>query len=418
MTLLPKNNFFAIYQGIRKEVWILALVSLINRIGAMVLPFLSIYLSESRGFSFKEIGWIMSCFGVGSIIGTWLGGKLTDRIGFYPVIIFSLLTSGIGFFFLKDLDAFEWICVGFFMMSLLSDLIRPAIFVAINNYSTEDNRTRSITLIRLAINLGFAFGPATGGLLIASFGYASLFWVDGISCLFAMLVFTFALSPSNNPVSNKVKSSVSEKNRSPYKDKTYLIFILSLTLFALIFIQYFSSVLLFYKDVHRLDEATIGFLISSNGVVIFLLEMPLMHWLEKQKKYSKMQIMIGAVLFVLISYVLLIISFNILLLFIGLMFLTIGEMLMFPLSNSEAMKRASGKNQGDYMALYSITFSIAHLLGHNLGMQSIDFLGYDLTWTSMIIGLIICIALLKIYQNAIKKEENVETPKKISSLEI
>ncbi|MBD0400008.1 MFS transporter [Flammeovirga sp. EKP202] len=405
----PKGSFWDIYRGIPKEIWILSIVSLINRIGAMVIPFLSIYLSDSKGFTLHEIGWIMTAFGVGSVVGSWLGGKLTDRIGFYPVIVFSLLTSGIGLIILKDLDSFMQIALGFFLVILLSDILRPPVFVAVNNYCNEENRTRSITLVRLAINLGFAFGPATGGMLIASFGYASLFWVDGLSCILAMLFFILTLKKPMNALSKEEKKEEdSSVLKSPYKDKSYLLFVLSLTLFGLVFIQYFSTVPLFYKEVHGLSEATIGLIISSNGLIIFLLEMPLMHWIEKQKKASKMNVMMIAVGCVIISYILLMASFDVSLLVVGMIFLTIGEMLMFPLSNTEAMQRSLGKNQGDYMALYAISFSIAHLIGHNLGMQSVDFMGFNLTWVAMSIGLIVSLFLLQLYKQSVKKEKELE----------
>ncbi|NME70992.1 MDR family MFS transporter [Flammeovirga aprica] len=403
-----RSSFLDIYRGIPKEVWILSIVSLINRIGAMVIPFLSIYLSDGKGFSLNEIGWIMTAFGVGSVVGTWLGGKLTDRIGFYPVIVFSLLSSGIGLIVLKELDTFVQMALGFFFVILLADLLRPPLFVAVNNYCTEENRTKSITLVRLAINLGFAFGPATGGILIASFGYASLFWVDGLSCILAMLFFVLTLKKTVGKVTKE--ETTEEKSpalKSPYKDKSYLLFVLSLTLFGLVFIQYFSTVPLFYKEVHELSEATIGLIISSNGFVIFILEMPLMHWIEKQKKVSKMNVMMIAVVCVIVSYILLIFSMNVTFLIIGMMILTIGEMLLFPLSNTEAMQRSIGKNQGDYMALYAISFSIAHLVGHNLGMQSVDFVGFDMTWVGMSIGLLVTLLLLQVYKNSVKKEKQL-----------
>ncbi|KXX71423.1 MFS transporter [Flammeovirga sp. SJP92] len=403
-----RSSFLDIYRGIPKEVWILSIVSLINRIGAMVIPFLSIYLSDGKGFSLNEIGWIMTAFGVGSVVGTWLGGKLTDRIGFYPVIVFSLLSSGIGLIVLKELDTFVQMALGFFFVILLADLLRPPLFVAVNNYCTEENRTKSITLVRLAINLGFAFGPATGGMLIASFGYASLFWVDGLSCILAMLFFVLTLKKTAVKVAKE--ETAEEKSpalKSPYKDKSYLLFVLSLTLFGLVFIQYFSTVPLFYKEVHELSEATIGLIISSNGFVIFILEMPLMHWIEKQKKVSKMNVMMIAVVCVIVSYILLIFSMNVTFLIIGMMILTIGEMLLFPLSNTEAMQRSIGKNQGDYIALYSISFSIAHLVGHNLGMQSVDFVGFDMTWVGMSIGLIVTLLLLQVYKKSVKKEKQL-----------
>ena len=89
------NNF----KGFSREIWILAIITFINRAGTMVLPFLSKYLKENLHFTYGEVGWIMVSFGLGSMLGSWLGGKLTDKIGFYKIMIFSLFTSGILFFY-------------------------------------------------------------------------------------------------------------------------------------------------------------------------------------------------------------------------------------------------------------------------------------------------------------------------------
>jgi predicted MFS family arabinose efflux permease len=80
------NNF----KGFTREIWILAIITFINRAGTMVLPFLSKYLKENLHFSYSEVGWIMVSFGFGSMLGSWLGGKLADKIGFYRVMIFSI----------------------------------------------------------------------------------------------------------------------------------------------------------------------------------------------------------------------------------------------------------------------------------------------------------------------------------------
>ena len=41
----------------------------------MVIPFLSLYLNKSLDFSLSDVGMIMSAFGAGSVVGSWLGGK-------------------------------------------------------------------------------------------------------------------------------------------------------------------------------------------------------------------------------------------------------------------------------------------------------------------------------------------------------
>jgi predicted MFS family arabinose efflux permease len=64
-----------------------------------------------------------------------------------------------------------------------------------------------MTLVRLAVNLGFAAGPALGGLIIMNIGYGGLFWVDGSSCIvdfnFTILVKERKKSP--DLVTNKAK---------------------------------------------------------------------------------------------------------------------------------------------------------------------------------------------------------------------
>ena len=89
------RKYFNNFRGFSREIWILTLITFINRAGTMVLPFLSKYLKEDLQFSYSQVGWIMVSFGFGSMLGSWLGGKLSDKIGFYKIMIFSLFTSGI-----------------------------------------------------------------------------------------------------------------------------------------------------------------------------------------------------------------------------------------------------------------------------------------------------------------------------------
>ena len=99
------NNYLNTFKGLSKEVWWLALITLINRAGTMVIPFLSLYLTEDLQFTPSNVGTIMMCFGLGSVAGSWLGGKLTDTIGYYKVMVRSLLTTGILFIGLQFLNS-------------------------------------------------------------------------------------------------------------------------------------------------------------------------------------------------------------------------------------------------------------------------------------------------------------------------
>ena len=112
------NNYINTFRGLSHEVWWLALITLINRAGTMVVPFLSLYLKENLHFSMSNVGWIMSAFGLGSVAGSWLGGKLTDKIGYYKVMVYSLWLTGLLFIGLQFLSSFASICFGVFVVML------------------------------------------------------------------------------------------------------------------------------------------------------------------------------------------------------------------------------------------------------------------------------------------------------------
>ena len=396
-------NYLDTFKGLSKEIWWLALITLINRAGTMVIPFLSLYLTEDLHFEPKDVGWIMTAFGLGSFVGSWLGGKLTDKIGYYKVMVRSLLTTGLLFIGLQFLNTFASLCLGIFLVMLVADMFRPAMFVALSAYSKPENKTRSVTLIRLAINLGFSAGPAVGGLIITTMSYSGLFWVDGITCILATLLLIQVLHPKK---AKPLDTVINENPQSAYKDKAFWIFLVSMTLFGIIFLQYFSTMPIYYKDVHKLTELEIGLLLGLNGAFIFLLEMPLIKWLENIKISKATLMLIGAFLTAM-SFLVLNMTPWIGILLIGMLFMTVGEMIAFPFSNAFAMERAKKGNQGEYMALYTISFSIAHIFGHNAGMQLVDNIGFDNTWYIMTGLGMICALLLWILKRYLKAKNEL-----------
>ncbi|RMB63860.1 MFS transporter [Dokdonia sinensis] len=406
------RNYFKTFDGLSREIWWLSLITLINRAGAMVIPFLSIYLNKSLNFTVGDVGWIMTAYGLGSFFGAWLGGKLSDIIGYYKVILFSLLLTGVNFMWVMHIETFWAMCGSFFILIAIADMGRPAFFVALSAYSKPENKTRSLTLLRLAINLGFSAGPAVGGFLIASAGYDALFYVDGITCILAGLLMTQVLNPK------KVKELDTEvvvaNPRRPLMDTPYMLFLVALALFGIIFIQYFSTVPLFYKDVYELSEDNIGLILALNGVLIVVFEMPLIAWMDK-KKFTNIQNTILGLLMTGVSFLLLLWETWVGVVVIGMVIATFGEMISFPFSNKFALDRSKLGRQGAYMGIYSMSFSIAHIFGHNSGMQIIEAYGFKATWIFLMGLTLIAWFLLFLVRRMLEAEKTTEalslTPK-------
>ena len=396
------NNF----KGFSREIWILTLVTFINRAGTMVLPFLSKYLKEDLGFSYSQVGWIMVCFGSGSIIGSWLGGKLSDKIGFYRIMIFSLLTSGILMFFIQYITSFVGLCLGMFILMIVADMFRPAMFVSLGAYAKPENRTRALTLVRLAINLGFAAGPALGGLIIMSIGYRGLFWIDGFSCILAILIFWIKVKEKKKSPFIDKKHPDEVLTHSVFKDKPFWVFLFTCLVSGILFFQVFTTIPLYHKEQFNLTELQTGLLLTMNGLMIFFLEMPLVSYVERNK-ISKVKVVTIGCLLMAISLFLMEINTWAGILIIMMLFMTVGEMFAFPFSNSVALSRAPKGHEGRYMAIYTMSFSLAHILSAKVGFGIIDYFkpnGYHINWMFMgILGLLGVLSGVWVYK-LIQKE--------------
>ena len=361
----------------------MTLITFINRAGTMVLPFMSLYLIEDLNFTLSQVGWIMSSFGLGSLLGSWLGGKLTDKFGYYKVMYISLFFTGILFILLQFVKTFEGFVLAVFFTLMVADTFRPALFVSLKAYSKKENQTRSLTLIRLAINLGFSFGPFLGGLIIAGLGYSGLFWVDGITCIGAVLLMIKMLpdTPMRKDTVNE-ESSPATNNGALAKDFPYITFLVAVFLMGFIFLQLFTTMPLYYKEIYTLSEVKIGLLMSMNGFLIFLLEMPLIHTIEK-KMLNKMRIITWSLALFGMSFFMLNLGHSISILVLSMLLITVGEMMAFPFTNNFAMNRAPIGKEGNYMAWYAMAFSISHIFSAKAGMWVIENYGYDINWYFM-----------------------------------
>ena len=409
-----KNAFFRYinnFRGFSREIKILATITFINRAGTMVLPFLSKYLKEDLHFSYSQVGWIMVSFGLGSMLGSWLGGKLTDKVGFYKIMIFSLFTSGIGFFIIQYITSFWGLCFAMFGIMVFADMFRPAMFVSLGAYATPENRTRALTLVRLAVNLGFAAGPALGGLIIMNIGYQGLFWVDGSTCILAILIFALLVKEKKKLPVSVDSSSTNQEIRSVFKDKIFWIFLFVSFVTAMIFFQLFTALPLYHHEQFGLSEFQTGLLMTLNGLLIFALEMPIVSYFER-KKVQKIKIILWGTLIMGISFYGLIINVWAGILVISMVLVSFGEMFSFPFSNSFALSRAQIGHEGRYMALYTMSFSLAHIVSSKMGMEIIANFGYQTNWFVMgsfgILAGLCCLWIEKLLQTELKSVNKID----------
>lgn len=399
------------YSGLARNNWYLSLVMLINRSGTMVVPFLTIYCVKQLHFSVTQAGYIMALFGIGSILGAFIGGKLSDRIGFYDMQVGTLLSGGIMFIVLGFQHTFVTLGAGTFILSLCNEAFRPANSTAIAYYSKPENKTRSYSLHRLAVNLGWAVGAATGGIL-ASINYHLLFWVDGCTNIVAAGILLWVL-PRSEYVKPATQAAGAKGSSSAYRDKTYMFFIGLTTLFNICFFQFFVMEPVFYKLEWHFGERFIGFLLALNGILIVLVEMVMINRLDGRRHplvYITTGIVITGVGYALLNILPPGAAAGVLIVAV----ITLGEMLSMPFGTTFWVNRSAEHNRGEYAAVYAMSWAAAQVIAPAFGAQVIRIGGFSLLWWLLVaICAAVSVGLLLMYR--FHREEKVAADLQITA---
>lgn len=347
----------------------------------MVLPFLGVYMTDHLKFSLENAGIVLSFYGIGSVIGSWLGGFLTDKFGEYYIQTWSLFLSAPIFLIIPLFPNVEMMAVLIFLQSTISDTFRPANSVAITKYARPENLTKAFSLNRMAINLGFSIGPALGGIL-SGISYNFLFVVNFTGAMIAGIIYVIFFRKRNKIFRERKKAERNEivkiAGKSPYKDYPFLLYSVLCTVFAICFFQFFNTIPLFYKDVAKLSQSTIGFILGYSGFIIVLMEMPLVSIAERTLKISQ-TLFVGIILCGL-AYLALVFGSSIPLLVFSMTVLSVGEILALPFMSTVTAKRSEGKNKGAYMGLNGIAFSLSFIVTPYLGTYVVSQFGFDTLW--------------------------------------
>src|SRR5687768_17064738 len=81
-------------RALPREAWILFLGTFINKFGAFVMPFLSLYLTDN-GFDESHAAQALMIYGLGHVAASMVGGHLADTIGRRKTIALSMASVSV-----------------------------------------------------------------------------------------------------------------------------------------------------------------------------------------------------------------------------------------------------------------------------------------------------------------------------------
>ncbi len=357
----------------------------------MVLPFLTLYLTSHLSFSVLDAGKVLSLYGLGAIAGSWLGGALSDRVGPVRVQIASLAATGVGFLVRARPQGRLGISLAVLALSVVAGCFQPAMFTAVTRGSDPAVRTRSLALVRLAVNLGMTVGPAVGGVLAVR-RYGLLFVVDAVTCWLAAGVLAVAVGWRGGPRSAPPAARAAAL--SPWRDRPYLAFLAVMTVLGTVFFQITGTMPLYFREHYRLAEDGIGFLLAINTVIIVAVEMVLLRAIERADHVALAGL---GCLLVCSGFALLPLGSSWAFAALTVVVWTAGEMLSLPLTNSIASSRAPAAASGRYMGAYSLAFAVSFVLAPAVGTAVYERLRPGVLWAGVgVVGVALagaCLAL-------------------------
>jgi len=381
------------YKEYPKPFKVLLLATFIDKLGGFLLfPFFSVYLIDHFNVTIVEVGFLFAIFAGGSIIGSTIGGALTDKYGRRLMLLFGLISSGIGSILMGIVDDLNLFFLIAAVLGVLGDLGGPARQAMVVDLLPEDKRADGFGLLRIAVNLSVTIGPILGGMLLKQ-SYLILFILDAVSSLITALI-VFIVIPETKPEKqdDKPEESVMKTMigyKEVFKDSVYIMFLAVSALTVLVYMQLNSTLSVFLWDVYEFPLEWFGVLLSMNALMVVLFQFLITKWISK---FAPMKMMAFGTLLYMIGFGMYGFISEPYMFFVAMAILTVGEMIVIPVSQATVARFAPEDKRGRYMAVYGFHWSIPILFG--VSAASFIYIYIEPNWVWYIAGILCLIAII------------------------
>jgi MFS family permease len=339
--------------------WLLFAGTFVNRFGSFVTIFLVLYLKE-QGYSTPQAGLAVSAYGLGSIGASLVGGHLADRLGRRNSIALSMFASATAMLALSQAETLPAIVTLAAFAGLAAEAYRPASGALLADLTPEGDRVTAFALYRLAINLGFAAGPAAAGLL-AEQSFTALFIADAATSIVYGVVALVAFP--HGPRTAQQEERRGEGFRTVARDRGFLLFLAGSVTAAFVYMQHSSTFPLAVQDA-GLSLALYGTLAALNGILIVVVELPLTSVTRRFRAQPVIALgwLLTGVGFALTGFAETAVAFA-----LTVAIWTLGEIVSSPVEGAYVADLAPERLRGRYMGAWSFAWGIGLVTGPLLG---------------------------------------------------
>jgi MFS family permease len=370
-----------VYNEYPRAFWVYNIIVFIDRLGGFMLyPFFALYLTQKFDIGMSTVGILFAIFSVTGMAGSALGGALTDRMGRRTVIVASLILSSLsalGMGFAPTMSIFIIVVV---FVGTLSSIGHPAHEAVVADLLPPEKRAQGYGIIRVVFNVAVIIAPPIAGLLIAH-SYLTLFIVDAVISLISAAIVILALPETKPRAHPNAKPETMKQTFAGYgrvfRDAPFVAFIGVTVMMTLVYMNMNSTLGVYLRDRHSLPELNYGALLSINAIIVVALQF----WVTRRlEKFRPMLMMAAGTFLYAVGFAMYGFVTGFALFVTAMVIITIGEMVVAPFQQSLVAGFAPEHMRGRYMAVSSLTWSIAFTVGPYFAGLILDSPNPNMLW--------------------------------------
>ena len=370
-----------IYHEFPRLFWVVVVVSFIDRVGGTLLfPFFALYITQKFNVGMTQAGILLGASSLFGLIGSTVGGALTDKFGRKQLILFGLVFSAVSTLAFGLVNEYSVLFPLMVVVGLLSSVAHPAHDAMIADILPEKQRQEGFGILRVAGNLSWMIGPTIGG-FVANINFFYLFVIDAvISCVVAALIFRIIPETKPEPHTHEQHESFWQTligYRVVLKDAAFMAFMVAGLLMMTVYLQMYGTLSVYLRDNHNINPSGYGFLMTTSAITVVLFQF----WVSRVIKFRPPFLMMAiGTIFYMIGFALFGIVTAYFLFALNIVIITIGEMIVVPTSQSIAANFAPEAMRGRYMAIFGLSWAIPSTVGPGAAGYILDNYNPNLLW--------------------------------------
>lgn len=363
-----------------RSFWILWWGTLVNRLGMLVVPFLTLYLTREQGLGTSEATLFLSGYGAGALVSSLVGGDLADRIGRRSTILLSLVGGAGAIVAVPFLDAAPALAAAVFAIGLFGEMYRPAVSAAVTDLVPDALRPRAFALLYWVINIGVAVAAAVGGFLVER-SFVALFVIDGLTMI-AFAGFIAWGVPESRPNAEEDATDDPDHGRPgggllrALTDPALLALTALPFLVGLCFYQAYTTLPLAMAEV-GLAPTSYGIAIAANGALIALFALPIARRVETRPPGL---VLAGSALLVAVGFGLQAPAASLAAFVAAIALWTFGEMAFFPVIPTVVSRLSPLRLRGAYQGVAGLAWGLAGIVAPAAGGWVLERFGNEALW--------------------------------------